>query len=132
MSFDRGVAYVNNATSAASNAPAAIETHKRNEIWFAVRMPATSDPIGTITVTGSIDGTNFAPLNIVQGTIGGLATGVTWDSATPQTITINDPPSAVSVLFGFDSPPPFVKIAWTRSSGGHSSGLYIDYFKRDR
>ncbi len=120
-------AYVSNAASNASNAPEAIGTHAYNELWFAVRMPATGDPIGTITLTGSVDGTNFAPLGIAEGAIGGLATGVTWDSGTPGTITVNDPPSALSVLFGFDSPPPFVKIAWTRSSGGTTTGLYVDY-----
>lgn len=130
MGTVRKVGFVNNAAPSASNAPRAIPTGKHNELWFAVRMPATADPIGTITVTGSVDGTNFAPLPIVSGTIGGLATGVTYDAGTPHTITVNDPPAALSVSFGFDSPPPFVKIAWTRSSGGHTSGLYVDYFLR--
>ena len=125
------IAFVDNATVAASNTPAAIQTHRYNEIWFAVRMPATADPIGTITVTGSINGTDFTPLPIADGTIGGLvASTITWASSAPGTITVNDPVAALSVLFGFDSPPPFVKIAWTRSSGGHTSGLYIDYFLR--
>ncbi len=123
-------AYVSNAASNASNAPNGIVCAKHNEIWFAVRMPATGDPVGYLTLTGSIDGTNYAPLNIVTGTIGGLASDVTFDAATPNIITINDPAAAVSLLFGFDSPPPYVKIAWTRTSGGTTSGLYVDYFLR--
>lgn len=123
-------AIVNNAASTASNTPAAIETHKMNELWFAVRMLVTTDPVGSIVVTGSLDGTNYAPLPLAEGAIGGLRTGVTWSSSTPNQIAIADTATEINLLFGFDSPPPFVKIAWSRSSGGDASGLYIDYFGR--
>ena len=123
--------YVNNAASNASNAPAAIECGRYNELWINVRMPETGDPVGTITVTGSLNGTDFAPLPMADGAIGGLVSStITWASTAPGTITVNDPVAALSVLFGFDSPPPWVKVAWTRTGGGHTSGLYIDYFLR--
>ena len=126
-SSDNYTALVSNATVAATNAPAGIFVPQANEIWFAVRFPATSDPIGTINLTGSLNGTDYGPLNIADGAIGGLATGITWAAGTPATITINDPPAAASLLFGFDSPPRYVKIDWTRTSGGHSYLLNIEY-----
>ena len=124
------IAYVNNAPSNASRTPEPIKTHQMNELWLAVRMLVAGDPVGTITVTGSLDGTNFAPLPIAEGAIGGLGTGVTWSSSTPHQISIADTATVISLLFGFDSPPPWVKIAWTRSGGGDADGFYIDAFGR--
>lgn len=130
MSTLKGFGFVNNAASNAANAPDSIRTHQRNELWFQLRCP--SGVTGSFTLTGSLAGASFAPLLIAEGAIGGLVTSTITHNTTNglHVITIANPVAAVNLLFGLDSPPPHVKIAYARSGGGAADGLYIDWWQR--
>lgn len=125
------IAYVSNAASTANNAPSAIGTAKFQTVWFAIRMKHDGSPVGELAFTGSIDGTNFAPLPIEESMIGGLvATTITRKAGATNIIAISSPAAAVSLLVRLNDPPLFVKVAWTRTSGGDADGLYVDYLLR--
>ncbi len=120
--------WINDVASNTGSAHTIADTVLRgmNELWMHIRLPL--GVTGSLTMEGSLDGTNWFPLQPDAEVVRGLVTS-TIVLAT-NVVTLTNPVGAVSLVVPFDSPPPHVRLTYARSSGGSAAGFSAAYSAR--
>jgi hypothetical protein len=122
--------YMAALTSAATQTGATITTTGYHTACFTFLLTNTTNPVGTLEVDGSIDGTTWHPIVLQANNVSHFI-GVTYTAlaTAAPTIAINDPAGNVKIGLCVEAFPA-MRLVYTRTSGGAVATLSAYYSLR--
>lgn len=122
--------YASSVTSASTWTGSTITTTAYRLACFLFTLTNTSNPIGTLEIDGSIDGSTWTPIYLDANKpvyyIGSTYTAFTGGA----TIAINDPAGNVKIQACVEAITPNLRMVYTRTSGGAASTINAQYSLR--
>lgn len=129
-------AYWTSQSSAATLTGSALDTTGYRSVCFDFTLVNTSTPVGTLEIDQSVDGTNnwgaiYIDANKLTWWIGTVShANIQAFAGSDQLMSLSSPSGTVTAKFCVESMQPFVRLVYTRASGGAVSTINASYTLR--